>query len=205
MGLCLFPSRPLRHWLRWCLYLSQRSLHNRYPLLKPYQLLLPTRLRSPYRCCRLQSRYHSKWNQRPPGVSSLVRNLRRLSKSLRCSNPSYRQHANACRVPPLRHQQGVSPGPVHRPVRPTNPWGVLAADLPEHHQRQPREFPSVLVLLKERTSADCLPMGMCPSPRELAAVAKAAPIREELEAAERVMGLGEVQGRGEAEQEREVG
>ena len=81
-------------------------------------------------------------------------------------------------------------------------------DLPEHHQyqqRQPRKRPSALVLLREPTLADCLPMGMCPSRRELAAVAKEAPTREDLEAAERVMGLGEVQGRGEAEQEREVG
>jgi len=64
---------------------------------------------------------------------------------------------------------------------------VLAVDLPEHHQyqqRQPRKRPSGLVRLRDQMSADCLPMGRCPSRRELAAVAK--------EAAEKVMGLGEV-------------
>ena len=78
-------------------------------------------------------------------------------------------------------------------------------DLPEHHQyqqRQPRKRPSALVLLREQMSVDCLPMGMCPSRRELAAVAK--------EAAEKVMGLGEVvpaagQGRDAAAPERDVG
>ena len=78
-------------------------------------------------------------------------------------------------------------------------------DLQEHHQyqqRQPRKRSSVLVLLREQMSADCLPMGLCPSRRELAVVVK--------EAAGKVMGLGEVvpaagQGRDAAVQERDVG
>lgn len=78
-------------------------------------------------------------------------------------------------------------------------------DLPEHHQYQQcqsRKRPSVLALLREQMSVDCLPMEMCPSHRELAAVAKAAVAR--------VMGLGEVvpaagQGRDAVAQERDVG
>jgi hypothetical protein len=93
-----------------------------------------------------------------------------------------------------------------------NPWGARVAAL--LGQCQLRKRPSVPPLLREQTSADCLPVEMCQWRRDLAAVAQATPISEGLAAAERVMGLGKAgpvpvlvvglaveQGQGEAELE----
>ena len=133
---------------------------------------MSTRFRSlclPPLHCRPRSCYPGRWKHR----QSRLRHARSQRQSRRPRAPSSPRPVNAPRVQPLSRPYSVRPVPVPRQVSPTNPWGGLAVALPG--QRQPcqsRRHLSVLSLLRQPASGNCLPMAISRWRRALAAVGK---------------------------------